>query len=136
MENFSPSLLKARHAILSGTPGDVSITILMCPFLLNHEIVDTSIRLDAIDLASLMLSDLSGKSFEFPVNPDDGCIDGSIYISGAHHPVDVTSLNFSKSRDGNLKLIVKGTYVFDFEGLDNLGKIQFTISSTVSSCAV
>lgn len=136
MEYFPPQDLKARHAILSGSPGDVSIQILMIPFLLNQEIVDTSIRLDGIDLPSNMLRDLAGKSFEFPINPDDGYIDGSIYLKNTHHPVDVTSLNFSKSRDGKLTLIVKGVYVFDLEGLDRPGNVPFTLATTVSSCAI
>ena len=136
MEDFSPKDLKARHAILSGMPGDVSIKILMNPFLRDQKIVDTSIRLDAINLPSNMLRDLEGKSFEFPTNPNDGYIDGSIYLENSHHPVDVTSLNFSKSRDGQLTLIVKGVYVFDFEGLDSLGNTPFTLAATVSSCAV
>ncbi|MEJ1097121.1 MULTISPECIES: hypothetical protein [unclassified Pseudoxanthomonas] len=136
MEDFSPRELKARHAILSGVPGDVSISILMTPFLWNQEIVDTSIRLDAIDLPSNMLRDLAGKLFEFPTSPNDGYIDGSIHLKNAHHPVDVTSLSFSRSRDGQLTLIVRGVYVFDFEGLDDLGKSPFTMAVTVSSCAV
>jgi hypothetical protein len=136
MEDFSPKLLKAHHAILSGAPGDVSIKILMAPFLFDQEVVDTSIRLDGINLPSSMLRDLAGKLFEFPTNPNDGYIDGSIYLESAHHPVDVTSLSFSKSRDGQLTLIVKGVYVFDFEGLDNLRNTPFTLAATVSSCAV
>jgi hypothetical protein len=135
MKDFSPSLLQARHAILSGEPGGVSITILIKPFLSNQEIIDTSIRLDDVDLPSSMLSDLAGKSFEFPTNPDEGCIDGSIYLGHAHHPVDVTSLVFNKSRDGNLNLVVKGVYIFDFEGLGDLGKVPFTLATIVSSCA-
>lgn len=136
MEDFSAKELKARHAILSGMPGDVSITILMRPFLRHQEIVDTSIRLDAIDLPSNRLGDLAGKSFEFPTNPDEGYIDGSIYLDNKHHPVDVTSLNFSKSRDGLLTLVVKGVYVFDLEGVDSPGNTPFILAATVSSCAV
>ncbi|NUO76070.1 MAG: hypothetical protein HOQ32_08650 [Lysobacter sp.] len=136
MTAFSPKDLKPRHAILSGAPGDVSITILLRPFLREGEIVDTSIRLDGIDLPSNLLRDLAGKSFDFPVNPDDGYIDGSIYLESAHHPVDVTSLNFSAARDGSLTLIVKGVYVFDFEGLDDLERVPFTLAAAVSSCAV
>ena len=136
MEDFSPKRLKARHAILSGVPGDLSIKVLMDPFLLDQAIVDTSIRLDGINLPSNMLRDLEGQLFEFPTNPKDGYIDGSIYLESAHHPVDVTSLNFSKSRDGQLTLIIKGVYVFDFEGLDGLDNTPFTLAATVSSCAV
>ena len=87
-----------------------------------------------------MLRDLAAKSFEFPIDSDEGSIegsiDGSIYLDNAHHPVNVTSLSFSKSRDGQLTLIVKGVYVFDFEGLDGLGRIPFTLAAAVRSRAV
>lgn len=136
MATFSHKDLKPRHAILSGAPGDATITILLRPFLREGEIVDTSIRLEGIDLPSNLLRDLAGKAFEFPVNPDDGYIDGSIYLESAHHPVDVTSLNFSASRDGQLTLVVKGAYVFDFEGLDGLGRVPFTLAAAISSCVV
>ncbi len=136
MHNFTPKSLSARHAILSGTPEEVSIEILISPFLWEQEIVDTSIRLDGIELPSNMLKDLAGKSFEFPLNPDEGYIDGSIYLGGAHHPVDVSSLSFNRSRDGHLTLVVKGVYVFEFEGLDDLPNTPFTLAASVSSCAI
>ena len=136
MTDFSPSDLKARHAILSGELGNVSIEIMISPFLHDQEIVDTSIHLDCINLPSSILRDLAGKSFEFPTNPNDGYIDGSIYLNNAHHPVDVTSLNFSKSRNGQLVLIVKGVYIFNYEGLDGLDNTQFTLATSVSSRTV
>ena len=136
MEDFSAKELKPRHAVLSGTAGEASITILMQPFLRNLEIVDTSIRLDAIDLPSNLLGELAGKFFEFPTNPHEGYIDGSIYLGNRHHPVDVSSLHFSKARDGQLTLIVRGVYVFDFEGVGSLGSTPFTLATAVSSCAV
>jgi hypothetical protein len=136
MHGFTTKNLIARHAILSGEPNNVKIIILMTPFLLDQEIIDTSICLDGVDLPSNILKELSDNTFEFPVNPTDGYIDGSIYLQGKHHPVDVSSLVFSKSRDGNLKLIVKGIYVLEFEGLDKLENTPFTLATPVSSCAV
>jgi hypothetical protein len=137
MEKLQLKLLKPRHAILSGDPECVSIEILIMPFLLNGEVVNTSIRLDGIDLPSNMLRDLVGKIFAFPVNPNDGYIDGSIYIQ-EHHSVNVTSLSFSKSRDSDANLVVKGTYEFDphWSFFEQTGCIPFTMGTTVSSCAV
>jgi hypothetical protein len=136
MENFSPKTLKAYHAILSGVPGNISITLLMLPFLREGEIVNTEIRLDGINLPSNMLRDLADKVFAFPINPDVGYIDGSIYLEGTHHPVDVTSLRFCKSRTGYLTLILKGIYAFSDEGLGDFGDTPFTLAATVSSCAL
>ncbi|MBO9828247.1 hypothetical protein J7373_08330 [Xanthomonas sp. A2111] len=136
MSTFSPSLLQPRHAILSGLPEDAALEILLRPFLHAGEIVDTSIRLDGIALPSLRLGELAGKRFDFPRNPQDGYIDGSLYLAGTHHPVDVDTLAFNRSRDGQLTLVAKGVYAFDVEGLDDLGKVPFTLAAQVSSCAL
>lgn len=136
MSTFSPSELKPRHAILSGLPGDAALEILLRPFLHAGEIVDTSIRLDGIALPSLRLGELAGRRFDFPRNPQDGYIDGSLYLVGAHHPVDVDTLTFDHSRDGQLTLVAKGVYAFDVEGLDGLGQVPFTLAARVSTCAL
>ncbi|MBO9881000.1 hypothetical protein [Xanthomonas sp. D-109] len=136
MSTFSPSLLQPRHAILSGQPEDAALEILLRPFLLDGDIVDTAIRLDGIALPSLRLGALAGQRFDFPRNPQDGYIDGSLYLAGAHHPVDVDTLTFHLSRDGQLTLVAKGIYAFDVEGLDDLGKLPFTLAMRVSTCAL
>ena len=136
MNNFLLNALKARHAVISKDANDsISIEILMMPFLFNQELVDQSIRLDGIALPSDVLRDLAGKSFEFPINPVEGYIDGSIYLENRHQPVDVTLLSFSQSRDGKLNLIVKGIYMFD---LGEYGQFSqpFTLAAIISSCAV
>ncbi len=136
MSTFSPSLLQPRHAILSGQPEDASLEILLRPFLHAGEIVDTAIRLDGMSLPSLRLGELAGQRFDFPRNPQDGYIDGALYLFGAHHPVDVDTLTFHLSRDGQLTLVAKGVYAFDVEGLDGLGKVPFTLAMRVSTCAL
>lgn len=136
MEPFPQSLLKPRHAILSGEPHNASLEVLLAPFYWQDALVDTSIRLDGIDLPSLHLSALAGKSFSFPVNPDAGAIDGSLYLENAHHPVDITSLAFLPSRNGGLKVMMKGIYVFAFEGTAPLENTAFVMTVPVSSCAV
>jgi len=136
MEPFPIKALKPRHAVLSGEPGCISINILMRPFLWIEEIVDTSLRLDDIELPSLDLADLAGKAFAFPINPEDGYIDGSIYIAGVHHPVDVTALSFPRDGNGGLTVVVEGTYVFEYEGLADLPDTPFTFSTSISSAVV
>ncbi|MBB6368313.1 hypothetical protein FHR56_003492 [Xanthomonas sacchari] len=136
MSTFSPSVLQPRHAILSGLPDAAALEILLRPFLRDGEIVDTAIRLDGIALPSLRLGDLAGQRFDFPRNPHAGYIDGSLYLDGAHHPVDVDMLTFNLARDGQLTLVAKGVYAFDVEGLGDLGKVPFTLAARVSSCAL
>jgi len=57
MDAFPIKAPRPRHAILSGEQGCVSITILIKPFVWNAEIIDTSIRLDGIELPSVHLAD-------------------------------------------------------------------------------
>lgn len=51
------------------------------------EIIDTAIVLDFIKLPAEELTELSQRTFTFPVNPEDGYIDGSIYLIAAHCPL-------------------------------------------------
>jgi len=138
MDAFPLKALKPRHAILSGEPDCASLDILLAPFLWDGQIVDTSIRLDGIGLPSVHLADLAGKSFAFPCNPEEGYIDGSIYLGSRHHPVDVTALSFPRARDGGLSVVVKGTYLFDpwCEWLAELRHAPLAFGVRVSSGAV
>ena len=56
---------------------------------------------------------LVGRTFEFPVNPTPGYIDGSIYLLSAHNSVDVVELAFLAARRGSLD--VRITLAIDFE---------------------
>lgn len=136
MNPFPQSVLKPRHAVLAGEPHNASLDVLLAPFYWKDALADTSIRLDGIDLPSVYLAALAGKRFSFPLNPDAGAIDGSIYLGNAHHPVDVSSLEFVRDRHGGLKVVIKGMYVFEFEGLDSFPNTAFVLAVSVSSCAV
>jgi len=81
-------------------------------FVLDNEIVDTSIRLDFIVLQN-NLETYIGKSINFPINPVEGYIDGSVYIRNAHNPVDVTEIKIINIE--NNKLTAEITMSFDFE---------------------
>ncbi len=127
---FPPDLLHPRPAIIRGTPGEYSIEIPLAPFrlpLVSAEPedleIETSIHLDFINLPSMKWSDLQGKRFEFPVNPEDGYIDSSIYIQHAHHPVDVTSIAFADTHE-KLTARITMRILFEFEGLDEYDDIE------------
>ena len=45
-------------------------------------------------------------------------------------------IEFVRSRNDGLKVLIKGVYVFEFEGLDQFDNTPFILSTTVSSCAV
>ena len=53
-------------------------------------------------------------------------MDGSLYLSGKHHPVIIRSLSFLPNRNRTaLTLMVKGEYLFEFEGLNDYADTAF-----------
>jgi hypothetical protein len=73
----------------------------------------TSFQLDWIKLNISSLQDLENKTFTFPINPDEGYIDGSIYLFDVHNIIDVTSITFGKIN--NKKIPIKTVLSIDFE---------------------
>ena len=128
--------IQPKVALLSGAPNDASLEVLLAPFVLGDQLVDTSIRLDHFELPSLQLGELVGKTFTFPSNPAQGYIDGSIYLANAHHPVDVTTLSFHLGRDGGASVVLKGQIDLENEGDKAWGKLPFAFGVRIGSCAV
>ena len=77
--------------------------------------VETSIRLDGIDLPSNPKA-LAGRTCDFPVNPEDGYIDGSIYFFAAHHPVGRDAHRLSEtSNNSRLPVKLSTNWLLEFE---------------------
>jgi hypothetical protein len=74
--------------------GMYSIGLDLEPFMWWDEVVSTQISLDRIDLGDFSFEELGGKTFKFLVNPEDGYIDGSVYLESTHNPIDVTLISF------------------------------------------
>ncbi len=121
MEKFPLHRISPKSGTLFGLDGDVSLEISLSPFELSagdySERVETSIRLDGIDIPSVPTA-LEGKIFDFPVNPEQGYIDASIYFFAAHHPVDVTSIIFGEIKDRRLPVKLRTTWLLEFENSD------------------
>lgn len=81
MRNFPVELLKPLPGVFFDDDLGMDIEVPLSPFTLDDDLVDTSIRLDGISLPTTDLRALSGKEFQFPVNPTHGYIDGSILSS-------------------------------------------------------
>jgi hypothetical protein len=136
MERPLQAQLSPRIGILDGVAQCASLQILLAPFLFDSEIVDTSIRLDKINLPSIALVDLVGRSFTFPVDPEDRSIDGSIYLNAVHHPVDVTSMAFHIGRDRRVTVVLKGAYHWYLGQCGQVDKQAFAFGVRVATCAV
>jgi hypothetical protein len=72
-----------------------SIEVPLRPFDLDGNNVDTKFELEFIHVPVRRFVELSGKRKSFPLNPDPGYVDGSIYLLGAHTPVDLPLVQFA-----------------------------------------
>lgn len=120
MSDFPVHLLVAASARCrphSGPAQQAAIHIPLQPFVLDGERVETGIRLDgiALDLADLRRHEHRG--YRFPANPQDGYIDGSVYLCRRHVPVDVTELRFGAPTPQGLSARITGTIAFAAAGV-------------------
>lgn len=103
-----------------------NIVIPITPFDFEGQRVETSVRLDLIDFGVTDWRLLNDKSFVFPVNPEEGYIDGSMYLGHAHNPADVTRIAFGRFRESSVVVDFDITFDFTYEGPSRLGKPSFT----------
>ncbi|WP_299623405.1 hypothetical protein [Pelagibius sp.] len=99
------------------------IAIELSPFEFDGILEKTSVRLDFIRFEVRSLDELSGKRFVFPTNPEDGYIDGSIYLGHAHNPADATEIAFGPLGKASVETTLKIQFDFTYEGVSEaLGK--------------
>ncbi|WP_394252704.1 hypothetical protein [Vibrio profundi] len=131
MQTFPIEKLKFSCATISGVDGDVSIEIGIEPFELSldgySEKIETVICLGGIHLPK-EFNELTGRTFTFPINPDDGYIDGSVYFFGAHTPVDIIEIKFGQSINGKLPMTLESSWVLEFKltGFKNFNTTIYT----------
>jgi hypothetical protein len=113
---------------LTGLPRAVYLSVEnpLAPFELDGEVMETSVRLDLINCGVDAWRKVEHQTFTFPVNPTPGCIDGSIYLGGAHHPADVTRIAFGPIRESRVAVELDVRFDFTYEGLTQLGTPDVT----------
>lgn len=125
MKEFPVSSLKPRFASLfTGNLNKPAIEIHFEPFTVQYQFegetisddFDQPLRADFVDLPTTNLAELLGQVFEFPINPDDGCIDASLYFRHAHNPIDISQLEFGKDAGGEFTMTVASRWLMTFEG--------------------
>ena len=131
MQQFPVDKLRPLPGWLWGADCDLSITVPLHPFSLaigenGSEIgVETALELSQVELPSGRLDALDGQTFAFPVNPEDGYIDGSICIEHAHHPVDVSAIRFGLLKGGAVEVELEGELILEFEGLGDFANTRW-----------
>lgn len=96
------------------------------PIEYSEEVYETSVRLEFIRFPVSAWRLLEGQAFDFPINPTDGYIDGSIYLAHTHNPVDVTRIEFGAMENGQVMAKLDMLFDFEYEGLDEFGRFSKT----------
>lgn len=128
LETFPIQKLRPISTTLSGEDGDVSLEIKLEPFDIKigdfDEHVDTTILLDLINIPTSP-EKLEGKTFTFPINPEAGYIEGSIYLYNAHNLIDVTRITFGKYKDNTLPMSIQTHWLMEtgFTDFPNFEKV-------------
>jgi hypothetical protein len=117
-DSFSIAALELlTGTITKGAEADMyNIVLLIATFILDQEPVDTSLRFDHIALPE-PLETYVGQTVSFPVNPEEGYIDGSMYLRSAHNPVDISAIRFVAIKEDVIIVELTMDFVFDFEGI-------------------
>ncbi|SBS27030.1 hypothetical protein MSP8887_00522 [Marinomonas spartinae] len=108
----------------------LSISIDLDELEFQNETEETCIQLDFIKIHFKSFSDLQNKEFEFPINPEDGYIDGSVYLDSQHIPVDVTKISFCSFDGDNIKAKIFGIVLFDNCGYKDPNQ-EFDLETTL-----
>lgn len=82
------------------------------------EIITTAVVGEFIHLPGSDLAGLTERTFDFPVNPHAGYIDASIYVCGAHNPVDITRVEFGAIHSHCIDVVLHVAFDFTQEGVE------------------
>ncbi len=118
MTGFPTELLKPQTGIFLGDAGHRELIIPLAPFAFaSLGSVETELRITWPAKLATAPATLAGRMFEFPVNPEPGYIDASIYLDGAHHPVDIHAIHFGAASATTISASFKTMLILGFEGL-------------------
>lgn len=102
-EDFSVERFEFGEGSIDKENSLYNINIPVSKFVLDGEIVETAIRLDSISLPESLISCI-GKTINFPLNPEEGYIGGSIFLKHSHNPIHVTQLKLMQLENEKLAI--------------------------------
>jgi hypothetical protein len=114
-EAFPKEILVPKEASICRNGDTFNIRIDLQPFTLDDESVETMFNLERARLPANTRA-WANQSFIFPRNPQDGYIDGSVYLRHAHNPADVTSIRFGEHRGDSISAELLIHLDLEFEG--------------------
>lgn len=123
-KTFDANLLTPQDGVISGmyfsnphvgieTTLFLKIEINIRPFQYKGITEDTSVVLDFVRIPFKSYRDLENRAFTFPLNPEDGYIDGSLYVQNMHNPFDVSQIKFGNADNKSIEVDVSGKLNFE-----------------------
>ncbi len=85
-------------------------------FTLDDKVINTDIAFVSFELDNDLLSYI-GKSVSFPVNPEEGYVDGSMLLRDAHNPVDIHQITFVNIEDNVITVELDAEFLFEYEDI-------------------
>nr|WP_298097907.1 hypothetical protein [uncultured Shinella sp.] len=119
------------YSTQSGPWGLASISVGLAAFEFDAETHETLLQCDQINLDLDDLYALSGKSFEFPLNPEPGYIDGSIYLFGVHVVFLTERLSFGAAGEETIPLRIDGILEFSSSGLTRYEDVALSLETAL-----
>ncbi|MGE5611646.1 MAG: hypothetical protein ACM359_20530 [Bacillota bacterium] len=117
LPEFPDAFLSIRKAYIYGKPGEWAIIIVLKPFELDGEGVETQITLDAFPWGVRDPLKLAGMAYDYSADDrDKHNIEGSICLRHAHHPVDVSRIALGKAEANTVQATIDCNFDFDCEG--------------------
>jgi hypothetical protein len=121
MTSDKQSFLVSEIATLSGTIVNNTVTkegayleysshIKLKPFYLGSLEDYSSIGFDSLKLPVKSFKEIENSSFTFPINPEKGYLDSSIYISNEHRWFDITEIQFGEIKDNT----ISARFIYNF----------------------
>ena len=106
-----------------------SIEVELEEFEVDDEIINTSFILEFINFKIDDVHKLENQTFDFPVYPDTGYIDSSVYILYTHHPVSVSKITFGKIQNGYIAVTIDYNIEYLHSNVQDL--VVRTLSTTL-----
>lgn len=115
LPDFPDELLHPTRGSLHFSDGRASLSIELRSFTIDEQDVEAILDFDlGIEVTSL--ANLAKHHYDFPSNPKEGYVEGSIYIWSVHNPIDLHSITFAQIDGQYIKATMEMTFVFEFEG--------------------
>lgn len=124
---LNPASAKMKAKLYENPNIDLPLTrffefeIDVIPFEYENVVQKTKVILEFIDFKIEDWQQLFDHEFAFPKNPEDGYIDGSMFLADVHNPADVTKISIGPRKENSVEINMDIEFDFTYEGPEELG---------------